>query len=295
VIRKLPQSRNGVLGLGACAVLILASLSAVALGFTGGSGASSRPPARSSGLKPVHFVPIGSSPPPISGRAALRRVVASLKRGQMVGGHEDRSDLVSARIGTPPRWASTTTAHPAVPALYITEKIPGTQYGGTIRSLWEADLLAGAIAELTSESRTLRSAIGYADVRVQLPDGSVTDTGGAGIGDIVRGQQFAAAHDSDITIKRSVERVASMFGLSVESVTIFRPLGAAPAVVLTAPDISTVASKFRTLEDALFGSRPRYEGYYLEIRGNNGKPYVERSASYLTGSGQLWTDPSVRG
>jgi hypothetical protein len=78
-------------------------------------------------------------------------------------------------------------------------------------------------------------------------------------------------------------------------VTIFHAWDAAPAVVLTASDIAIVAAKFQSLEDALFGSRPRYEGYYLEIRRENGRPLVRRSVSYLTGAGRVWIDPSFHG
>jgi hypothetical protein len=122
----------------------------------------------------------------------------------------------------------------------------------------------------------------------------VTDLDTDGIGFIERGQRFAGAHESDATIRDSVARVAARFGFSVDSVTVLRVLGAAPAVVLTVPDIPAVASRFQPLEAALFGRRPRYQGFYLEVRGKNGKPYIRGSQAFRTGDGQSWVDPSLR-
>ena len=290
-MRNLPRARKRLLGLGLVAVLIGAG-AAVAVAVAGGRSTSLSFPTKTGAgaSKPYAWVSTSSSlPPPTAAAVALSRVVASLK------GRRVRSVLVSARLGTPPPYArSAADAHAAVSALYVTVKISGKS-GGALEPLWEADLLEGAIAELAGKSRSLGSAVGYADFSGQLPGGKVIpDLDEGGLGSIARGQQFAGAHESGAAIRHSVERVASAFGLSVDSVTVFRALGAAPAVVLTAPDISTVASKFGSLENAFFGSRPRYEGYYLEIRGENGKTYIRRSASYLTGSFQLWTDPSLR-
>lgn len=231
------------------------------------------------------YVPTASSPPPISARSALRQVVASLKSpvvfsfrsGRVVAVRHEPSHLVSVRVGRPPG--------PVQAYLHITVKSPGSKNGGFVEPQWEADLLLGAVAELTAKSWTLQGSA-FDDVREQLPNGKVTDIGSNGIGELKRGQQFAGANETDTAIRNSVARVASRFGLSVDSVTIFHALGAAPAVVLTAPDISTAMAKSQSLLTALFGSRPRYEGYYIELRTEDGKPYVEKSASYLTGSGR---------
>jgi hypothetical protein len=267
-MRSFLRSRRTVLGLGLVAVLLGGAAVAV-------------------------FVGTGSTSPAISGGAALRRVAASLKRARPVVGRKG-GDLVSARVGRPPRGAGSAAAHFAVPAVYITERSPSLKDGDELKPSWEAELLLGAVAELTSTSRTLENGVGYAGFRGLLPNGTVTDLGSYDIGGTGRRQQrFARAHESDAAIERSVERVASRFGLSVDSLTIFHAAGAAPAVVLTAPNIWTVWSKFGSLKVALFGDPHWYQGFYLEIRGENGKPYLRESQSFRTGTGQGWNDPSV--
>jgi hypothetical protein len=179
--------------------------------------------------------------------------------------------------------------------LYVTERIPRDKHGATVESSWEADLLAGALMELSSRFNSLQRDIGYVDYRGQLPDRTLDPDIGGGMGNIARGQQFVGANDADAAIRNSIERVASRFGLTVDSVTIFHALGAAPAVVLTTPNISTTVAKYQSLENALFGTRPRYEGFFVEIRGENGKTYARRSLSLLTGTGAVWTAPSLGG
>lgn len=294
-MRNLPWARSKVLGLGLVAVVIAAG-AAVVVAVAGGGSAPSMP-TKPGVIGSFAYVPTASSPPPIAPSAALRRVVASLKTdvvfsfryGRVVASGRELSDLVSARIGKPPRWARSVHApRAAVPALYVTERIRSEKNGGTVEAEWEADLLLGAISELTTKSRTLENGVGYMGISGQLPNGTVTDLGSDGIGKVKRGQQFARANDTDTAIKNSVERVASKFGLSVESVTIFRALGAAPAVVLTAP-ITSAAWKSPSLLTELFGARrPRYQAYYIEVRGEDGKAFVRRAASFRTGGSAGW-------
>lgn len=72
-----------------------------------------------------------------------------------------------------------------------------------------------------------------------------------------------------------------------------QPFGAAPAEVFSAPNPSAVRAKYGSLVAALFGSTRRYQGYYIEIRGSNQKPYIRRSVSFVTGSGRLWESQSL--
>ncbi len=303
VMRNLLKTQRRALGLGVVGALIGVG---VAVGVAVASGSGGLPRVRTgggSGGKPVAYARTVSSPPPIAAPLALHRVVASLKSGRVftflrngrVVSARERSDLVSARISAsvPAYWP--VQGHPAVRALYVTERIPGLKNGASLKSMWEADLLTGAVVELAGKSGSLRNDVGYVSFSGQLPDGKVDRDMDGAMGDVARGQQFAGANDSDTAIEKSVTRVASRFGLSVDSVTIFRALGAAPAVVLTAPDVSTAEWRREQLETALFGSPPHYEGFYLEIRGENGKTYVRRSTSFLTSTGRLWTDASVQG
>jgi hypothetical protein len=178
--------------------------------------------------------------------------------------------------------------------LYVRVRIPsGTKGAGGTEAVWQAQLLVGAVVELAGSSRSLQSDIGYIQFSGQRPDGTVIRDLGGGMGYVARGQHFAGLNDTTVAIRKSVEAGASALGLTVDEVTVFRALGAAPAVVLTAPDIRAAAANLSLLEEKLFGSTPRYEGYYLEIRGKDGKPGVFRSVSYLTGAGALWIDPSL--
>jgi hypothetical protein len=183
----------------------------------------------------------------------------------------------------------------AVPDLSVRMKIPGIKGGDTMQAFWEAELLAGAVVELAGSHRSLQSDIGRIDFSAQLPDGKVFPHLSGAMGYIARGQHFAGSNETDEGIRRSIERRAAALGLAVDSVTVFRALGAAPAVVLTAPNIHAAAANYGAWGDTLFGSTPRYEGYYLEIRGKNGKPYVWSTVSYLTGDSSGWIDPSIGG
>jgi len=258
---------------------------AVALAVDSGGAPSSGGYAVSPG-GPIAFVSTVSSSPPIAASAALHRVVDSLKR----------SDIVSARIDMSAGHGVPSVENAAVPALYVRVKIPGTKGADMMEALWQAELLTGAVVQLAGSHRSLQNDVGYIYFSGQFPDGKVFPGGlGGAMGYIARGQQFAGSNDTDAEIRDSIDRRASALGLTVDNVTIFRALGAAPAVVLTAPDIRAAAANYESLAEKLFGSTPRYEGYYLEIRGKDGKPYVWRSISYLTGVGSTWIDPSIGG
>ncbi|HEY2355679.1 MAG TPA: hypothetical protein VGH79_12355 [Gaiellaceae bacterium] len=219
--------------------------------------------------------------------AALRRVLASLNGGRV------RSDIVWARLGGAVPGDPSSVANAAVPALSVRVRVPRELGGTTVEPLWQADLLVGAVVELAGSHRSLQKDVGFINYSAQSPDGKVYRDLGGSMGGVARGQHFAGANNSDAEIKSSIERCASALGLTVDSVTIFRALGAAPAVVLTVPNIRAAAANYESLAEKLFGSTPRYEGYFLEMRGKDGKPHVWRSVSYLTATGQLWIDPSV--
>jgi len=265
-----------VIGLGAAAAVFVAR-------GEGGMGADSR---RGS---PIAWVSTVTSPPPIAASVALRRVIASLKGGRV------RGDIVSARIGKTPPPDMPSLARAAVPSLSVRVKIPSARPGYATEALWQAYLLVGAVVELAGSHRSLQSDIGSIDFSAQSPDGRVYPNLGGAMGYVARGQRFAGAHNTDAQIRESIERRAVALGLTVDSVTVFRALGAAPAVVLTAPNVRVAAASYESWAERLFGSTPLYEGYYLEIRGKDGKPHVWRFASYLTASGGGFVDPAVSG
>jgi len=142
---------------------------------------------------------------------------------------------------------------------------------------------------LAGKARSLDHDIDALYLSARLPNGTVIRGLPSGVGPTAQGLHFSGSSDSDAEIRKSVERVASAFGLTVDRVTVFHALGAAPAVVLTAPHVAALAAHFTPLEHALFGSVTR--GYFIEIRGENGKPYIWRSVSSLTGQGGCGSIP----
>jgi hypothetical protein len=133
------------LGLALVAVFIAVGAVVAAATPSDGGSPTAPPPDKPGRIGPVTFVRTGSSPPPISGGAALHRVVASLKRAQPVVGRK-RSDLVSARIGRQPHWVRLADPkHAAAPALYVTERFPGSKNGGDIESTWEQNCSSGLL------------------------------------------------------------------------------------------------------------------------------------------------------
>jgi hypothetical protein len=261
---------------------------AIALAGAGGAaGASLLATSSSSPSSPIAYVPTttGATSSPLPGSSAVRQALSAI----------GASDIVSAQVGSPPSDVPSQNASSAIPALYVTVKIPGLGPGEALESLWEADLLEGSIVRLAGSSASVENDIGYVSYDGQLPDGTTVPDMGGGIGDVASGQQFVSAGESDAAVQISIDQTVATYGLTLDSLTIFHAPSPAPAVVVTAPDIAKVAANYQSLVNDLFGSTPRYVGYYLEIRGPDSKTYVRSSTSFLTGSGRLWLDPSVDG
>jgi type IV secretory pathway VirB2 component (pilin) len=228
-------------------------------------------------------VAVGRASSPMAPNAALQRVLHSLKG-------DPGNAIVSARIAKhgPPGTKL------AVPALSVRAKIPSGHDGESTEALWQANLLTGAVVELAGSSPWLEDDIGYINYTAQVPNGKVVRDLGGGMGaDAARGQRFAGSNDTAAEVRDYIERHASRLGLTVDSVTVFHALGAAPAVVLTVPSVQKAIANGGAWQDELFGSPPRYEGYYLELRRKTGKPFARRGYSFLTGDGLLWIDPSL--
>lgn len=235
---------------------------------------------------PMAFVSTtASTATPLSPAAAVDQAMAMMGNG----------DVGSVTVGSPPSDAPPLAGNPVVPALYVTVKVPSLENGEPVEPFWQADLVEGAVIELAGTSPSLEEDVGDVYFSAELPDGRLEQNVSAGMGDIARGQQFAGANDSDAAIRSSIDDVVARYGLTLDSLKIFRVLGAAPAVVVTTSDVSTLAASYQSLVADLFGDPPRYQGFYLEIRGPDGKTYVRRSVSYVTGAGRLWVDPSVDG
>lgn len=174
-------------------------------------------------------------------------------------------------------------------SLHFVVSAPGLEGGGANRAQWESDLVEGAVADMLADgpNRVVTSQI---DVR--LPDGSTLDDIGGGMGDILPGQQFSTASDSEI--RSDITAKLSAAGLTPDSLEILRALQPAPAVIATTTNPTRAAESANDTVRSLFGQNPPvYEGYYFEIRDANGKPILLQSASFRSGSGRLWVSPSV--
>ena len=275
-------------------VAALAAGGGAAAAMAGGLGATS---ATTGSTGPMAFVSTTTSATqPLPAASAVDQAAAAMATADVVSSQATvPSDIVSAQAGSPPADAQPLPGSPALPALYITVKIPSLENGEAVEPLWEADLLEGAAVELAGSSASLEADVGYIYFDGKLPHGTVIPDIGGGMGDIARGQQFAGSQDSDLTIEDSIDSTVAAYGLTLDNLTIYHVLGTAPAVIVTEPDITKIASSYGSLVDDLFGSPPRYQGYYLEIRGPDGSPYIRRSVSFVTGAGRLWRDPSMDG
>lgn len=168
--------------------------------------------------------------------------------------------------------------------------VPG-EGAQTMRPQWEADLVQGAIAEaLEAGARAIR-VVGSTFVG-RLPDGSNSrDLAGGGMGDITPGQDFMTAPDSEI--ERTLTQGLAAADLKPVAITVLHAAQPAPAVVASTDHPAAAARAASETIRALFGQTPKYEGYYFEVRGRDGRPLLVQSASFRTGAGRLWIDPSL--
>lgn len=160
---------------------------------------------------------------------------------------------------------------------------------GNIHAAWEADLVQGVIAEAFA-ARGMQPVIDSA-VTGDLPNGQTVALQG-GMGDVAAGQSFSI--DSDAAIQQRLDAVLTQANLTPVSITVMHVGQPAPAVVVKTSDPSSAAAAAATTIRALFGANPPlYEGYYFEIENAGGTPILAQSASFRTGAGRDWVDPSV--
>jgi hypothetical protein len=172
--------------------------------------------------------------------------------------------------------------------LHFVVAVPSREVG-TDRAQWEADLIEGAIADALASSGTT---VGGSTIDWRLPDGTILPNQGGGMGDIVPGQTFSNASDASITA--TLKKGLADNGLIPTSIAILHADQAAPAVIAVTSDPRAAAAAASSTIRALFGQNPPfYEGYYFEVRDLSGKPLFIQSASFRSGSGRQWVDPSL--
>jgi hypothetical protein len=164
-------------------------------------------------------------------------------------------------------------------------------HGLDVEPMWEADLVEGAVADLAGTGKDIHDDFGGSTFDAELPDGTSIPDASGGLGDVVRGQVFSTAPDG--TIKAQIIDALRSAQLKPISIKILRPLDAAPVVVASAADPTTAAKNLASIRNALFGNPAAYDGYYLELRDTSGTAFVRTSASYRTGAGRFWVEPSL--
>jgi hypothetical protein len=160
---------------------------------------------------------------------------------------------------------------------------------GNIHAAWEADLVQGVVAEAFA-ARGMEHVIG-SNITGDLPSGQTVALQG-GMGDVAAGQRFLSS--SDAAIQQRVEAVLAQANLTPVSITVMHVGQPAPAVIVKTNDPSPAAAAAAQTIRALFGAHlPLYEGYFFEIENAAGTPILAASASFRTGAGREWVDPSV--
>jgi hypothetical protein len=246
------------------------------------SGLASAGAVVAAGLPPVEYVTarIPAAVQPVSPQAALARVLA--------GGGLDA--VITASLGPPATGASS----PGPSLVTIVRGGSSVGDGSDDLGRWEADLLAGAVSDLSGSGPSITDNLSGASVSERLANGSVV-TGvpcAGGFGNVASRQEFA--DDPPDLIRANVQAVANRYGLVVESVQVMHALTAAPAVVVRAPDTSVLA-RSADVATAMFGLPPRYEGYSLEWDDGDGTPVLRQTASFRTGAGGTWAQPGYAG
>jgi hypothetical protein len=267
-------------------------LALVAFGLVGGTAYATMTRAKTqaagspeSGV--TRYAPAGEPQQPTEAGVALE---------QAMRGMTADSSVASATIGTAPQSsaASTTQAASAagrLPWLYATVRVPSMDDGRDVEPMWEADLLEGAVVARTGTSANVHDSFGGSTFDAVLPNGTKIDDVSGGLGDVARDQSFDQS--SDAAIRSSITSALGADGLTPVSITVFRALDGAPAVVASTSNPQAAVAKLGVIQADLFGKPPHYEGFYLELRDSTGNPFVHSSASFRTGAGRFWVDPRL--
>ncbi len=255
----------------------LATLGSVTESGEAASSRSASPP-----TQPISFTPVRVSD-------GVQAPVAPDVAVNQVESHLGASSIVEASVANPP---SSVAASAGSRWFYATLRLPGLTNGLGIEPAWEADLLEGAVAELSGTSQNLRSDLDGASFSGVLPTGETVAEIDAGMGDIARGQKFSS--DSSASARADVTARLVAAGLTPLDVQIYRPLGPAPAVIAAAADPRSAAAKYRQIVDGVFGNPPKYEGYYIELRDSAGNAFIRASAAFRTGAGRCWIDDAYK-
>lgn len=234
----------------------------------------------------------GGAPPSVHGSASQSQRALNTIAARYGG-----SAIVSTRIGGPPPHYAYVSREKPVPRkfkvakwAYITVRAP-CNCGRANRAIWEATVVGAALRD---DLRARHQYLYAAPVTLLLPDGRKvkTGTGCCGVAEITR---FASRSSREI--RSTIRRAAHGTGLHIDSIAVLRPEQAAPAVVATTrKSRQSIVNESDDLTRRFFflptrkyhRARPAYEGYYLEVRRPNGKPFLILTTSFRSGSGGIW-------
>ena len=158
---------------------------------------------------------------------------------------------------------------------------------GIVRPAWEAHLVAGAVREMLHVQGKRLVAV---NVVARLPGGNATDFPTA-LGNVAFGQAFV--DEDPAALRAEFERAADRLGLTVDSIEILRPLQPAPAITVTTSDPARYVAHHGEMHAQLFGGRARFEGQFLRVNDESGRPVLISGASFRTGIGGVWIRPDL--
>lgn len=222
---------------------------------------------------------IASPSEPLEPEAALSEVLGKTK-GTLVRGvrFEDTRPNVASTAG----WAriEMSASNPDEPG----------------RDRWEADLVAGQLAEAGRHRDQSANLPGYTIV-VERQDGSVSEEE-ASVGVVARGQVFSdAGSRSDETIRAELELGLHRFGLELVYFDMARFGTGAPVVVVRTSDRLAGAARIgEAIQATMFSDgEPLYEGYYFRMVDSSNEQVAINTTSFRTGVGRFGVAPDVDG
>jgi hypothetical protein len=157
-----------------------------------------------------------------------------------------------------------------------------------LRAIWEAQLLAGVLADQLDALGLSR--LSNAVITLKLPNGQVVE-GVNGLGNVVRAQDFGDATDE--AIEAEIRTNAATVGITVDSIEVVRMDQAAPAVVATTHDLSGIEKSPDDVIRQVFGlESTTYEGIYLRVNDRAGNLVLVQASSLRTGVHMQWVPPA---
>jgi hypothetical protein len=169
--------------------------------------------------------------------------------------------------------------------LWLNATVRAPEHGPlALRAIWEAQLLAGALADQLDVAGLSR--LSNAVITLKLPNGQLVE-GVNGLGNVVRAQDFGDATDD--AIEAEIRSNAAKVGITVDSIEVVRMDQPAPAVVATAHDLSGIKKDPDDVIRQVFGHESaNYEGIYLRVNDSAGNIALVQASSLRTGVHIQW-------